>query len=138
MKEGAVVIFENPEEEYLLYLRDNKPEIEYPNTWALIGGFIECGETPEETIVREVLEEIRYKDGANYHLQNYRFLFTGPGSEIVRAEHVFYAPITETIDNLVLCEGQRFGLFDKDKIGESDDIVARHKESLLRYIQSKS
>lgn len=42
----------------LIYLRDDKPEISFPNHWDLFGGIVENGESPEEALVREVGEEL--------------------------------------------------------------------------------
>ena len=54
MKEIASIILENDKGEFLLYLRDNKPDIPFPGYWDLIGGHVEEGETPEEALIREV------------------------------------------------------------------------------------
>jgi 8-oxo-dGTP diphosphatase len=32
----------------IIYLRDDKPDIPFPNHWDLIGGHVEEGETPEQ------------------------------------------------------------------------------------------
>ncbi|WP_143261493.1 NUDIX domain-containing protein [Allokutzneria sp. NRRL B-24872] len=42
----------------LLNLRDDKPEILYPNHWAILGGAAEPGESPVVTARRELAEEI--------------------------------------------------------------------------------
>ena len=50
------VIFKD--EKFLLQLRDNKPNIPYPNTWAFFGGGVEEGEKHEEALKRELKEEL--------------------------------------------------------------------------------
>lgn len=57
MESGSMglVIYQN---KILLFLRDNKPEIVYPNTWSWIGGGQENGESLTETGLREIKEEI--------------------------------------------------------------------------------
>lgn len=53
----------------LLFLRDNIPQIKDPDCWDVIGGHDEPGETPEQTLKREIEEEISIKP------QNIQFLF---------------------------------------------------------------
>ncbi|MFI5706149.1 NUDIX domain-containing protein [Streptomyces xanthochromogenes] len=56
---GASVLIVNSQGEYLLHLRDNIEGIWAPGTWALLGGEPEEGERPEETVARELMEEVR-------------------------------------------------------------------------------
>ncbi|MBU0569428.1 NUDIX domain-containing protein [Patescibacteria group bacterium] len=44
----------------LLFLRDNKPDIPYPNHWHLPGGGRGDGESPREAIERELKEEVSH------------------------------------------------------------------------------
>ncbi|NCC23140.1 MAG: NUDIX domain-containing protein [Alphaproteobacteria bacterium] len=55
--EASIVILTNPEREILLLQRDDIPTILYPGYWTVPGGMKEESETPEETAVRELLEE---------------------------------------------------------------------------------
>ncbi|MFC1591423.1 NUDIX domain-containing protein [Thermodesulfobacteriota bacterium] len=54
------LIIENAHGEILLQLRDDNPQLQYPNCWGTFGGQVEAGETPEEAIRREIREELDY------------------------------------------------------------------------------
>src|SRR5512146_1078245 len=58
MKEIAMVLLFDRRNRLLIYLRDDKPDIPFPNHWDFFGGHLEEGETPEEALVREVKEEL--------------------------------------------------------------------------------
>lgn len=58
MKKIATIIFEDGKGNILMYLRDNKNIIPFPNCWDLFGGYIEDGETPEVALKREIKEEL--------------------------------------------------------------------------------
>lgn len=45
-------------ERLLIILRDDKPDIPWPNLWDFPGGRREGEETPQETLIREVWEEV--------------------------------------------------------------------------------
>jgi len=89
----------------LIYLRDNKPTIPFPNHWDLFGGIIEEGETPEETLVREIEEEIGVKLENYQKFKDYNCL---KGDIKPNKKFVFYAKINEIPENLALLDvGQR-------------------------------
>ncbi|MCX7928258.1 MAG: NUDIX domain-containing protein [Patescibacteria group bacterium] len=58
MKGSVAIIFSG--KKVLLFLRDNIPTIPNPNFWSLPGGCTENGESPHQTIVRELREEVSY------------------------------------------------------------------------------
>jgi 8-oxo-dGTP diphosphatase len=113
MKEIAAIILENDNREFLLYLRDNKPDIPYPDHWDLIGGHVEEGETPEEALVREVKEEL------DIDLKEYTFYkkyecLTGDAYENIK--HIYSGKINLPIEEITLLEGVRPQYFTREEI----------------------
>ncbi len=113
MKEIAAIILENDNGEILLYLRDNKPGIPFPEHWDLIGGHLEEGETPEEALVREVKEEL------NIDLKEFSFFkkyecLTGDAYENIK--YIYSGKINIPIEEITLLEGDRPQYFTKEEI----------------------
>ena len=138
MKEIAAIILENDEGKFLLYLRDNKPDIPFPDHWDLIGGHIEEGETPEEALVREVKEEL------DLDLKEYTFYrkyecLTGDSYENIK--YIYYGKINLPIEKVTLLEGVRPQYFSKEEIPNVKfanilkkivlDYISDHQEKLL-------
>ena len=113
MKEIAAIILENDKREFLLYLRDNKPDIPFPDHWDLVGGHIEEGETPEEALIREVKEEL------DIDLKDYTFYkrydcLTGDAYENIK--YIYYGKINLPIEEITLMEGVRPQYFSRAEI----------------------
>jgi 8-oxo-dGTP diphosphatase len=113
MKEIAAIILENDEGKFLLYLRDNKPDIPFPDHWDLIGGHVEEGETPEEALVREVKEEL------DIDLKDYTFYkrfecLTGDAYENIK--YIYSGKINLPIEEVILLEGVRPQYFSRSEI----------------------
>ncbi len=58
LKKNAVAVIVDEDNKILLLKRGSNPKMWQPNKWALVGGGIEKGETPEKAIKREIKEEI--------------------------------------------------------------------------------
>ncbi len=77
----------------LIYLRDDKPEISYPNHWDLFGGMVEEDETPERALVREVEEELGIRLNMFTLYRDYdSFGESIPNRKYVYVAHVDYIP----------------------------------------------
>jgi 8-oxo-dGTP diphosphatase len=108
-KQGSAVIFLNSANQVLLFLRDDKPEIPFPNQWDLLGGGLEEGESPEECLRREMLEEIEYDLPPPTKLQ----VFDNGAMGIV---HVFWQRAEFDLALTPLHEGQQLRWFSEPEI----------------------
>jgi len=113
MKQIASIILENDKGEILLYLRDNKPDIPFPDYWDLIGGHIEDGETPEEALVREVKEELDIELLEYSFFKKYECL---TGDAYPNIKYIYSGRINLPIEEITLLEGVRPCFFSKDEI----------------------
>jgi len=88
----------------VIYLRDDRPDIPFPNRWDFFGGHMEPGETPEQTLAREVREEL------GIELQSrelFRIYECASGDAYPNTKYIYRARIDQSAAELVLYEGQR-------------------------------
>jgi 8-oxo-dGTP diphosphatase len=104
VKEIAQVLLFDRNGRLLIYLRDNKPEIPFPNHWDLFGGHLEEGETPEQALVREVKEEIAMDLKAWTFFRRFDCL---EGDAYPNIKYIFWATTDKSPRELTLHEGQR-------------------------------
>jgi 8-oxo-dGTP pyrophosphatase MutT (NUDIX family) len=107
---AVAIIYNVADQTFLLQHRDNKPEITGANQWGLFGGHGEKNETPKQTLIRELREEIGVTFSENDFVQlndylsiygNNRFVFMNKSAGAL--------PIT-------LREGQGFAWIKADQI----------------------
>ncbi|MBI4092954.1 MAG: NUDIX domain-containing protein [Candidatus Kerfeldbacteria bacterium] len=88
----------------LIYLRDDKLTIAFPNYWDLFGGQVQEGESPEQALVREIQEELGiYLEG--FH--KFRVYECLEGDVRPNVKHVYWAKLDVSAEDLTLREGQR-------------------------------
>jgi 8-oxo-dGTP diphosphatase len=104
MKQIAQVLLFDRDERLLIYLRDDKPDIPFPNHWDFFGGHLEEGETPEQALVREVKEELGVDLPQWEFFKSYECL---SGDVYPNTKYIYRARIDKTAEELQLREGQR-------------------------------
>jgi len=123
---------------FLCQLRDDVPNIRYPGNWALFGGHMEPGETPEVAVLRELKEEISYIPAS------VSLFCCATEGDVVR--HVFHAQLTVDVKDLVLLEGWDMKLLTPEQIragkcfseqsGDVRSLALLHQRILLNFIES--
>lgn len=99
----ATCLLLDKEGKLLVYQRDNKPTIPFPNHWDLFGGIVENGETPEQALVREIQEELGIR---LENFQKFRVYTCLIGDVRPNVKHIFWAKIDANAEELTLREGQ--------------------------------
>lgn len=109
---GSSIIFINPQKQVLLFLRDDKPGLPYRNMWDVPGGHVEPGENPEQTIVREMKEEM------DLDLRDFQFLCQKEFTD--RTEYTYWKEVDYKIENINLMEGQYLKWFTRQEAFETE------------------
>ena len=95
--------------QYILQLRDDKPDIAAPGQWLLFGGMITADETPLKSIQREIFEEL------TIHPRKFQYLWFIDYIAEFEQEWIrswfFSADVKAVWPHYRLMEGQDVGIF---------------------------
>lgn len=126
----ASIIIQDQKNRVLLLLRDNNPNIIYPNHWNIIGGYVEKGETAEEALKREIKEEI------SYEVEDFNFFAKYPSSRFNKEHHIFSTKGNFDLHDFTLGEGQKLAFFSQQEITKIK-IMPLVKKILNDYFTQK-
>lgn len=122
---GAGIIFLNSNNEVLLLLRDNNQSIPYPNMWDIPGGKVEKNEIPEETVRREMKEEMEISDLGEIKLFN---IFTSENL----TDYIFWKRFDIIPEDIKLQEGQKIKYFNREQIRDMK-LAFNYNEVLEKF-----
>lgn len=125
MRNVAVLILYNEKKQILLQHRAKDAE-RLPDYWAFFGGGLEEGETPEQTLVREIFEELEYRVKNPVRIFDQRF-----GVKDDTMKYVFVESY-DVSQQLVQHEGQDMRWFTFDELDTL--LIVDHDKIALKKI----
>ncbi|MDX2140360.1 MAG: NUDIX hydrolase [Chloroflexota bacterium] len=129
------VILYSDDGRVLLQQRDDKPTIPYPGCWTFFGGALEAGETADEAIQRELMEELTLEQTLTFWYDYECPVRTIPG-EVVTRNFMYVGRLTRSLDSLVLLEGQAMKLFTAEE-SEEHELAYAQSPILRKFFADK-
>ena len=111
------------DDRYLMQLRDDIPNIFYPAHWGCFGGAIEHGETPEQELKRELLEELELDVGESRLFTRFNFDFAPLGHSVVTRIYFEVDVLDSTFENFVLHEVADFRAIKGSELISSYKVI---------------
>ena len=121
------------DQKYLLQLRDNKPGILCPNTWAFFGGDVKNGEGFVEAMKRELTEELSWFPGKLFYLAKSK----DSEFDCINTYYIAHCEVPEHA--LVLGEGQAMEWFTIDdvmQLANTPDMVVLMLKKAHKHINN--
>jgi 8-oxo-dGTP diphosphatase len=134
--QGVNAIPVNAEGKILLQQRDDRSDLSYPGYWTTFGGKVEDGESPDEAIRRELLEEIELELPMKLWRVN-DYPMERDGQKMVVESYTYIGRIDRAASEITLNEGQAlgyFGLEDLDRLKIGFDFERLFREFFAAFM----
>jgi 8-oxo-dGTP pyrophosphatase MutT (NUDIX family) len=113
---SAVAIIVVDGSKYLMQLRDRKPTIFYPGHWGLFGGAVDDDESPEQTVRRELEEELGFHPTQIRFLTEFNFDLELIGCQKIYRRYYEVQANSQEIASLRLTEGSDMEAFPAETL----------------------
>jgi 8-oxo-dGTP diphosphatase len=123
------VLLVTPDNKLILQQRDDNPKISNPGKIAVFGGSSEGDETPLETAIREIDEELSLKLNPDM-LEPFLELIADDGQAVT-----LFVYRNVDVAKLVQSEGKKIVLVSKGDNLESLNLTERARQRVLTYFQ---
>lgn len=145
---AIAVLLETEDKKLVMQLRDNKKGIHYPGCWSIITGGLDESDwdgdiysSTEQGAKRELAEELFVvtEDG-EVPFQPEKMVLIDEGRYPDKKEdyedyqYTFYVRLNVPFERLRLKEGQKLGLFPREKI-RSLEIANSYKDVIFKFIE---
>ncbi len=118
-------------------LRDDTPEIPFPNMWDLPGGGREGTEGPEECVLRELHEELTLRLSETDLIWKKRYT-SGRQGENVTWFFVAELPDLDIARLRLGQEGQAWRMWDVDQFLRINNVVPMMKDRVAEYLAQRA
>lgn len=115
-------------------LRDDKPEIAWPNYWDLPGGLREPGETPAACAIRETREETALCLELSDFVWAKRFEKAGELPTWFLAAHL---PLARAVDLKLGDEGQALEQWPAERFLQHPKAIPHFRDRLREYLEQR-
>ncbi len=132
---AGVVFYDQAKRRVLVYRRDNTATIPFPGQLDILGGHAEAGETPEQTVVREIAEELEdLRSGSPFVLAGHRLFTVYTGAPGV-VDYIFCKAADFDLAEVRLKEGQELVWLTEDEAGRTP-LAFGYSQVLAEFFQA--
>ncbi len=123
-----------PTDQFMFFLRDDKQGISCPGMVDIIGGHMDDGETPEQTALREVSEELKDRTTGQAFvppaIQHFKtFVDDRPG------EHNIFTCELDAVPDIYTVEGQGLVFLTRDQ-ARATDFAYGYSQVVNEYLDT--